>query len=55
VLLTRWLTTATAVLCPRGVVLCVEKGQAKLIYARLWEAIKHPVTAVNTSLMSTLS
>jgi len=51
VLVTRWLTIATAVLCPRGVVLrcvvlcCVVKGLAKPINARVQEAIKHLVTA----------
>ena len=28
--ITRWLTTVAGVLCLRGVVLCVEKGLAKL-------------------------
>lgn len=30
VVITRWLTTSTGVLCLRGVVLCVDKGLAKL-------------------------
>jgi len=42
VIVTRWLTAATAVLLSR--VLCVVKGLAKLIYARVHEAIKHLVT-----------